>query len=420
MLYRKRTRQAYIALLVALVILVSALPAAAQLVRVETGTLNVRSGPGTSYSVITQVQQGTVLAAHGQEGSWTRVSLPGSGRGWVSTQFTAPHAPSGYALVTASALNVRSGPSTGHAVIDQLPEGTAAAAIGSRDGWLQVVIPSGRQGWLAGWFTSSLPFQGYASVTATFLNLRGGPGTNHAVLDRLPAGAVLAITGRQDGWLQVVTDRGTTGWVSGSFTASLPETNRTPPPSRSGSGSPVSGKTIVLDPGHGGPDPGAVGVTGLLEKVINFQVSMELVTLLQNAGAKVLMTRYSDWNPTLWQRVNLANTSGAHVFVSVHANAHPGSWATGTETYYCSWTSHSRHSRQLAASLQRRLAAALGLRDLGVKTAGFYVIANSHMPSALVELGFLSNRGDEALLKRPETPPRAAHALFLGLEDYFR
>lgn len=411
--FRKHTRH-YIALAAALLLLTGlAYPAAAQPLAVEASLLNVRSGPGTAYSVLYQAPRGTVLTPLEREGSWVRVVLPDRGRGWVAAEWTAPFVPQGFATVNASLLNVRSRPGTNHPVIAQLEHRTSVAVLNEgEDGWLNVLLPGGGQGWLAGWYTGRASCRGYVTVTASLLNLRGGPGTGHAVLKQLPRNTGLAVLGQDGSWFKAALDDGTTGWVHGNYIAWREPSG--------GVKSPLNGMTIALDPGHGGYDPGAVGSTGLSEKTVNLAVALQLAPMLESAGARVILTRNADYGPGLWQRINLANTAGAHLFLSIHSNAHTQPWANGTETYYYAYGANSAKSRYLAQQLQQELVRTLGLRDLGVKTANFYVISYAAMPAALVELGFLTHYGDEAFLRQPQNQRRAAEALLRGLENYLR
>ena len=387
-----------------------AAPAAAQPLAVDASLLNVRSGPGTNHSVLTQVPRNTVLTPVEEQGSWVRVVLPDGSRGWVASDYTSPFVPQRFAVVDIAVLNVRSGPGTSHKILTQFEHQTAAAVLGERDGWLNVLRPEGGQGWLAGSYTSLADCSGYAAVTATLLNVRSGAGTSFKVINQLPRGEEAAVIGQDGVWLRVVMKNGATGWVVGEYTSQPASSAK----------SPLSGKTIVIDPGHGGPDPGAIGITGYYEKTVNLAVSLQLAPMLARAGARVILTRNADYGPSLWERVNIANTAWADVFVSIHSNAHLQSWANGTETYYYAYSANSGGSGYLARQLQQQLVWTLGLKDLGVKTAGFYVISNTRMPSALVELGFVSNYGDEAVLRQPQTHQRAAEALLRGLEAYFK
>ncbi len=243
----------------------------------------------------------------------------------------------------------------------------------------------------------------------TVLHLRSGPSTDHDILDRLVRGTVLEVIGGEGKWLEVVTPRGKKGWVHGDYVKAVDL-----------SANPFKGKKVVIDPGHGGLDTGAIGITGLLEKEVTIDVAERLKIFLENAGAVVVMTREGDRSVSNSRRVNIANDAKADVFISIHANAFSNPDSNGTETFYCSNNSSRDASRYLAQQLQRELIEALGRRDRGVKTRSFFVIKETKMPSALVELAFLSNKEEEALLKKPEARAASAEALFKGLEAYFR
>ncbi len=175
--------------------------------------------------------------------------------------------------------------------------------------------------------------------------------------------------------------------------------------------------TVVIDPGHGGPDPGAVGIGGLRETDVVLDVSLQVARLLQARGVQVVMTRTSEVDVDLPPRVALANRSGADAFVSVHANAismaRPD--VNGVETFYHA----SAPSRALASALQRRmLEVSPGTPDRGVKSARYFVIRRTVMPSALVEMGFVTGAIDAPRLANAEFRRRLAMALAAGVLDY--
>lgn len=244
-------------------------------------------------------------------------------------------------------------------------------------------------------------------VDVAVLRLRSGPGTDYEILDRLTRGTVLTVTGNQKEWLAVNTPGGKSGWVHGDYVRAI-----------NTGGNSLKGKKIVVDPGHGGSDPGAVGISGLREKEVTLAVALHLSTLLREAGAEVIMTRSGDQSVSNQQRVDLANQAAADLFISVHANAFPNPESNGTETHYCPVQKSSAAGRDLAHHLQRELVLTLGLRDRGVKTSSFFVLTNTKMPAALVELGFLTNPSEEALLRKPETHVAAAEAIFRAIRAY--
>ncbi|MEB3289373.1 MAG: DUF3747 domain-containing protein [Leptolyngbya sp.] len=175
------------------------------------------------------------------------------------------------------------------------------------------------------------------------------------------------------------------------------------------------GQTIVvIDPGHGGRDPGAVGIGGLQEKVINTTISNRVRQRLQEAGLTVLMTREGDQWVDLDDRAQFANRARADVFVSIHANAismaRPE--VNGLETYYLA------SGERLARSIHNRVLRNTDLRDRGVRQARFYVLRHTAMPAVLVETGFVTGTEDAARFRNPTAVNQIADGIARGILDY--
>jgi N-acetylmuramoyl-L-alanine amidase len=179
-----------------------------------------------------------------------------------------------------------------------------------------------------------------------------------------------------------------------------------------GNGS-LKGMTIVVDPGHGGHDSGAPGQKSL-EKTHALDIAKRLKGYLQSMGATVLMTRDDDTFIPLEGRVAFANSHKADIFISVHLNSF-GATSTGTETYY-----YTSQSKALATEVQKSLAAASGLLNRGVKSARFYVIRHTTMPSVLTESCFISNPQEEALVMQPDFRDRLARGMAQGIANYVK
>lgn len=176
----------------------------------------------------------------------------------------------------------------------------------------------------------------------------------------------------------------------------------------------LTGKRLIIDPGHGGEDSGARAY-GLQEKDLNLEVSLDLVSRLKAAGALAFLTRDQDVFIPLAERPRLATALQADAFVSVHCNAMPQANTNhGTESYY-----YTPPSQVLAYMLQQALVAGLGRRDNGVRRRKFAVLWRSPQPCALVELMYMDNEEEAALLKQSAVRQRAAEALFEGLRAYF-
>ena len=175
--------------------------------------------------------------------------------------------------------------------------------------------------------------------------------------------------------------------------------------------------TIFLDPGHGGSDYGCIH-NGLNEKDINLKIALKLKGLLESNGFRVIMRRTSDEGKSLDEVVNMANNSGADLFLSIHNNASLSPASTGTETY---WSANGvAGSSQFAASIQSSLVSEIGRPNRGVKTADFKVIKNTGITAALVECVFLSNQDEANLLKDDGFLNKIASGLFNGISNYAR
>ena len=188
--------------------------------------------------------------------------------------------------------------------------------------------------------------------------------------------------------------------------------------------------SVVIDPGHGGHSAGAVGRSGLREKDVNLDVALRAYRRLQALGASVRLTRMDDNPVRPWRRGNraehqrellarceLANALEADLFVSVHANARESNplQYRGTETYY-----RKADSARFAGVMQQELVRALQLADGGVKRhpSPIIVLYRTAMPAVLVEIGYLSNPADEALLATSALRDRAAIGIVNGIKRY--
>ncbi len=173
-------------------------------------------------------------------------------------------------------------------------------------------------------------------------------------------------------------------------------------------------KTVMLDPGHGGKDPGAKGLV-LQEKEVNLDVALRTARKLQEAGARALLTRDQDRFVDLYERPRLARRMGADIFVSIHCNAGTRrNQGHGTQTFY-----HFLESKCLGLIMQSSLVRALERHDRGVASARFVVIRQeAQLPAILVELMFIDDEREEALLQQDQTRDRAAGAIVEGLRQF--
>lgn len=220
--------------------------------------------------------------------------------------------------------------------------------------------------------------------------------------------------------------------------------------------------TIVIDPGHGGKDPGAIGFSKKhFEKDIVLSVAKILQKkLMKELDAKVLITRDKDEYVTLQERTDFANKENADLFISLHCNAHPNKNASGIETFYLSTAKtdearavealenevvykyeggeeamqkydelafiladmaqveHLNESSEISYLLQKKLIAKMQCVDRGVKQANFYVLRGAFMPSILVELGFMSNKIEEQKLLKTAYQIKLVNAIFDTVKEF--
>lgn len=217
-------------------------------------------------------------------------------------------------------------------------------------------------------------------------------------------------------------------------------------------------KTIVIDAGHGGKDPGAVGYRGTKEKDIALDVAKRLEKKLsKNMNVKIIMTREEDIFLRLSERTKIANESNGNLFISIHTNAAEDRRASGFETFLIgpnkneaavrvaarenavlelegktgenltnedliqatiAQSAFASKSEQFASMVQKEIKKRVQSKDRGVKQAGFYVLMGASMPNVLVELGFISNPSEEKKLRSPQYRDQLATAIYRAVEQY--
>lgn len=195
---------------------------------------------------------------------------------------------------------------------------------------------------------------------------------------------------------------------------------------------PVSGKTIVLDAGHGYPDNGAESSTGLSEASVNLNITKKLQSLLEQSGCNVILTRSDEKGiydldantirekkvSDIKNRVKIGNESSADVFISIHLNKIPQTQYYGWQTFF---KQNSERSEQLARSIQEELNASIQKENKrqALKISGKYIIEHVEIPTVIVECGFLSNLEEQSLLKEDAYQDKLAWGIYNGVMDYF-
>ncbi|MTV47777.1 N-acetylmuramoyl-L-alanine amidase [Heliobacillus mobilis] len=173
---------------------------------------------------------------------------------------------------------------------------------------------------------------------------------------------------------------------------------------------------VGQDYGHGGKDSGALGPNKTKESDVVLAIGQKAAEYLRSVDIEVVETRTDDSTVSLDDRCKIANAAGCDLFVSYHGNSDITGRAFGSETYCLQ---KGGRGEQLAAAIQKRLTEALGTADRGVKEANFYVLRYTQMPAALVEIAFISNPDEEAILTNEEKQNIAALAIARGIAEQF-
>ena len=378
--------------------------------------------------------------------------------------------------VTGSMVNIRAGAGTRYAKKGSVARGTKLTVLGQQPSWLNIRLNSGVTGWIHADYVqvaaTPAPETGVSNgetggskieVTGSRVNLRQGPGTNYSAQGQVKKGDQLPLLGEREGWYQVKTSRGVAylaGYLARVLTTDVANAEEVPPPAETPTNPPVGdpgtgpgtgpdgydvvepepetpyppadnqpppitvANRVVLDPGHGGHDPGATGYSGSYEKDVNLIIARKTADLLRTAGFEVMMTRDDDRYVSVTDRVEFANSSQAAAFVSIHSNGSTNSATNGTEVYYYVdqndpiAVAQAGERARLASIIHDSLMRGLALKNNGVRENNYIVVRYTQIPAVLVETAYLTNLNEEVLLNDPPFQDRAAQAIANGIMEY--
>ncbi|WP_025028389.1 SH3 domain-containing protein [Caldalkalibacillus mannanilyticus] len=405
-----------------------------KLVEATSNQINVRSGPGTDFKVVTQIKPKQTFPLLKQEGDWIQIQLNGNEKGWVAGWLvTTSEGERSSATqvrekvkVQASVLNVRSKPDTSSSILGKLEQGTEIEVIEAQKGWYKIKFNQ-EFGWIAGEFVtpanesspavakqqSPLKNQPKVTILNQGTNIRKGPGTNHEVVSRANQGDTFDVVSTSGEWFEIQLQDGSKGFVAGWIVS----TEGISSVDKHTLLSYLKGKKIVIDAGHGGKDSGATGSHfDTLEKIVNLEVSNLLKSKFEAAEASVTMTRSTDRFISLQQRVTVSTSEKADVFLSIHHNTNENSKVNGTITYFYS----NGQDRVLANTIQKELVKNNGLQDLKARQGNFYVLRENPQLAVLIELGFLTNYNDELTIRTTKFQENSATGILHGVAKYFK
>ena len=393
-------------------------------------SLNVRSGPSTSFAILQKIDPGTKYLVTQQEGEWLQIQLNEDKKGWVANWLVtlSNDVPSKETLVKnlvtvqVDILNVRANPSTDSAILGKLHKGDQAEVLDIKDGWYQIDY-KGQKGWIASQFatqdkgaipsspTPNLANQPMVTILNPGTNLREGPSLNQKVVARANTGDQFPIIETFGDWYHIQLANGQKAYVAGWIVS----VNGLSKEIKRGIEKILENKVIIVDAGHGGIDHGATGkFFNSIEKNLNLDVAKRLEQKLKAAGARVIMTRTGDSKISLQGRVDIGIIHYADAFISVHHNTNASSQVSGTITYF-----YNEADKELAIAVQKHLVKSNGLKDLKARYGNYFVLRENPKKSILVELAFLTNYNDELKANQNKFQENSAEGIFQGVLAYF-
>ncbi|WP_421380096.1 SH3 domain-containing protein [Bacillus salacetis] len=396
-------------------------------------SLNVRSSASLNGSILGKLNKGNKVAITGSVSGWYRINF-GSSEGWISSQYieksgSTPSTSSiqaAYGKVAIHSLNVRDKASLNGKVVGSVKQGEAYEILEEKNNWYKLDLKGGKTGWAAGWYIEKTVGEqaekptekqkaGFVQILYNGTNLRSDASTGASIVARASAGESFAIQEKKGEWYKISLNSGQSAYVADWIVTASDSASSAEAPLKAPKTGGLKGKTIIIDPGHGGHDSGTIGYRGTLEKELTLSTSQILYDLLRNAGADVKMTRSDDTYYSLNTRVALAHYHDSDAFISIHYDSINDSSIKGYTSYY-----YHAYQKELSQTILDSLAGTLSSRNRGLKKGDYYVIRENRQPAVLLELGYLSNPSEEASVTTHSFQDMAARSIYNGLNDYFR
>lgn len=409
---------------------------------VTADRVNVRQGPGVPYHPVASVHRGDVYRLVDVKDGWLKIEWEKNRTGWLAARYVALAKET--AVVQEDRLRLRQEPSRDGRIIGHLAQGETVLVIGEEGGWKQVVTEDAI-GWAAASYLAPAEARSISQQTGTVaadsLNVRAEPSLHAPRIGRLVRGEEVDIVEKKPGWYKIASSTGLGGWVLSAYVqvkggqanekeAEVPQSAGRSLPSiiapsdsrlyadswTSGPVQALAGKTIVLDPGHGGKDGGAKSVAGVKEKELTLGTARLLKNKLQSYGARVVLTRSGDEYVPLSARVAAARLYQADAFISLHYDSAADPDASGITIYY-----YDRFADyELAQSFQGLFRQLSALPFRGIAFGDYYVLRENEKPSVLLELGYLSNRSDAAVVATNGYQEAVTTAIVNAMRHYFQ
>ncbi|QOR65652.1 SH3 domain-containing protein [Cytobacillus suaedae] len=427
---------------------------------VTATVLNVRDQASLQSKIVSKLKKDDKVKIVGERENWLEISVD-QGSAWVSSEFIEitestvhpqPEAPEDEeevedqpdsndennndnpnpnekisAVVTASILNVRDQGSLSGKVIDKVAQGDIVKILQENSQWCEVELSNNKTGWVASWYLEknkesqqpSTPVEtGDTSSKVKILhngsNIRSGPSTGTNVVMRANEGDTFIILAVEGDWFKIELPNKQVGYIAGWIVETSGGT--IPNIEKPGMNQYFKNKTIVIDPGHGGRDSGAIGIKGTFEKDMTLRTSKLLFDKLKASEANVVLTRSSDVYVSLRSRVSLSHYRNADAFISVHYDSVNDRSVRGITSYYYK----NALDAPLAAAIQKEMIKHTKLRDRGHRFGNYHVLRDNKQPSVLLELGYLSNSTEELTIISGNFQENISNGIYYGLAQYFK
>ncbi|GEK90876.1 N-acetylmuramoyl-L-alanine amidase [Alkalibacterium kapii] len=404
-------------------------------VTVTTSTLNVRYGPGLSHEILTQVHEKDVLQVLDEENEWYKVKLDSDQVGWVASWLVQNEEVSLdnelYGRITSAEVNVRQFATTDSEILGKVKQGEEFPILYREGNWVQILFDH-RVAWIHSNLiavtelseqkaeTESVSTKLEIKIGDTPTNIRKAPSTDSNILMTVKSPEKFYVLSEKNDWYEIELSDGSRGFVASWVSEIVPDTtsdakDSLPDTLTSHYATSLAEATIIVDPGHGGRDPGAVSSNEITEKEVTLNTSLMLADRLEQAGANVILTRGTDKYISLDDRVYYAHKNKADAFISLHYDSvKEANTMSGTTTYY-----YSESEKPLANIINQQLKKDISLNNNGVRHGNYQVLRQNGQPSVLLELGYLNNDHDIEIVNTKAYQSRVADSIYNALDHYF-
>lgn len=372
--------------------------------------INIRTSPTTGSKQVGQLLPNAKATYIDTYHSWHIIEYKGSEYYIASWLTDIEYKQSEKIYLLYDKINIRSSASLSSKVLAQGNKDDSFFVVGEENGWYKIRLKDKSYGYVAGWLITHDSIykeeQKIYKKTTDSLNLRTGPSVEHKKIITLKNGETVRIIASENGWDKLITQNGYVGWCNSYYLKEI---------------LPLAGKVILLDPGHGGHDPGATSFSGKFEKHVNLDVAYNLKDILNKAGASVYMTRTNDTYISNKERGKLADMLGADILLSIHHNSLNNSNYFGLSTYYNTINyKEPSYGYNLAEAIYLNAITINGVYRDGILDRNFEVLRETNTPAALIEIGFMSNPTEEMNIHNISFQNSISEKIADGIIDYFR